>query len=190
MVFDTETTGTDPKQDQAVSLGAISVVSGRLVLGDTFDRTMAAAVAATRSAIVVHGLTPDKVAKGAPPYQVLEEFLLWAGDAVLVAHHASFDLAMLDRVLNARREICIQNLVLDTARLARRVERRADLPYDLDSLLSRYRIPLTVGRHTALGDAVLTARLLQKMLKKLSARGVDTLADLTGPGPLLPLGPG
>lgn len=70
---------------------------------------------------------------------------------------------------------------LDTANLARRVERGPGGRYDLDSLLARHDIPRTGGRHTALGDALLTARLVQKLLKCLAGRGVQTLADLALP---------
>ncbi len=181
VVFDTEATGLDPRSDHAVSLGAVSMTDGRIALGETFGRVIAADAQPSRQSIVVHGLTPDQIADGGGPREVLAEFMLWANDAVLVAHHASFDLAMLNRIAV---EICgcpIQNLVLDTTGLARRVDRGAGDRYDLDALLDRYDIPRTGARHTALGDALLTARLLQKLLKRLAARGVVTLADLALP---------
>lgn len=178
VVLDTETTGLDPRQDHAVSLGAVAVVGGRIVLGDTLCRVIAAEVRPSRRSIVLHGLTPGQIASGSAPRDVLTEFLLWAGDAVLVAHHASFDLAMLNRIAVPLCGAPVQNLVLDTAQLAHRAERGAGRRYDLDSLLERYEIPHSGGRHTALGDALLAARLLQKLLKHFAARGVTTLAGL------------
>jgi DNA polymerase-3 subunit epsilon len=178
IVFDTETTGLDPESDQVVSLAAVAVVGGRIGLGDTFGRIIACETPSSRSSVVVHGLTHDKVAEGDDPAEVLTDFLVWAADATLVAHHAAFDLAMLNPITVAEYGIPIQNLVLDTAHLAQRVEREHGDRYDLDSLLDQYDIPQAGGRHTALGDALLTARLLQKLLKRLAARGLEALADL------------
>jgi DNA polymerase-3 subunit epsilon len=190
VIFDTETTGLDPKKDHAVSLGGVSMTGGRIALGDTFDRIIAADVRPSRNSIVIHGLTPPKIANGGQPCEVLSDFLLWAGDAVLVAHHSAFDLAMLNRTVGLLCGFPIQNLVLDTAHLARYADRRRGrYRYDLDSLLDRYEIPQTPARHTALGDAMLTARLLQKLFKRLAARQINTLAELTlcnqadSPGP-------
>ena len=189
VVFDTETTGLDAQKDQPVSLGAVSVVEGRIVLGDLFRRVIASDASSSRGSIVVHGLTPDKVAKGSRALDAVRDFLIWTGDAILVAHHSAFDVAMLDPIAVAACGTPIQNLVLDTADLARRVGRSEYEQYDLDSLLDRYEVPEGGARHTALGDALLTARLLQKLLKSLAARGVDTLADLAMPGPgALPTG--
>lgn len=182
IVFDTETTGLDPATDQAISLGAVALESGRIVMGDTFDNVMSADKRLSRDSVIVHGITPDRMAKGGVPGDVLGSFLCWAGDAVLVAHHAGFDISMLDRAAKNLLFAPIQNLVLDTASIAARLEQDDGMGYDLDSLLSRYDIPLAGARHSALGDAMLTARLFQKLLKKLTARGVSTLADLAGPG--------
>ncbi len=178
IVFDTETTGLDPKSDQVVSLAAVAVVGGRIALGDTFSRIIACQTPPSRNSVVMHGLTHDKVAEGDDPLEALAEFLVWAADATLVAHHAAFDLAMLDPIAVAGYGVPIQNLVLDTAHLAQRVAREEENRYDLDSLLDRYDIPQAGGRHTALGDALLTARLLQKLLKRLGARDLGALADL------------
>ncbi|MCP4375094.1 MAG: 3'-5' exonuclease [bacterium] len=179
VIFDTETTGLDLRQDHAVSLGAVSMTGGRIVLGDTFDRIIAADAYPSRDSIVVHGLTPGRIAAGSRPCDVLSDFLGWAGNAVLVAHHSAFDLAMLNRVDGLLCGAPIQNLVLDTAHLARHADRRrGGFDYDLDSLLDRYDIPQTGARHTALGDAMLTARLLQKLLKRLAGRHINTLAQL------------
>ena len=179
VIFDTETTGLDPREDHAVSLGAVSMTGGRIALGDTFGRIIAADAQPSRHSIVLHGLTPGKIANGHQPRDVLRDFLLWAGDAVLVAHHSAFDLTMLNRVAVPLCGAPIQNLVLDTAHLARHADRRrGGYRYDLDSLLDRYDIPQSGARHTALGDALLTARLLQKLLKRLAAGRINTLAEL------------
>jgi DNA polymerase-3 subunit epsilon len=179
VIFDTETTGLDPREDHAVSLGAVSMTGGRIALGDTFDRIIAADAHPSRDSIVVHGLTPGKIANGHQPHDVLSDFLLWTGNAVLVAHHSAFDLTMLNRIAVPLCGAPIQNLVLDTAHLARHTDRRrGGHRYDLDSLLDRYDIPHSGARHTALGDAMFTARLLQKLLKHFAARGINTLAEL------------
>jgi len=178
VVLDTETTGLDPAADRAISLGAISIVGGRIHLGDTFHRLLATGVPSTRNSLIVHGLTDATVARGTAPTEALSDFLVWIDDAILVAHHAAFDLAMLNHTSIELHGIPLQNLVLDTTHLAARLERGQQLGYGLDTLLERYAIAGSAERHTALGDAILTARLLLKLLKRLRARGLGSLRDL------------
>lgn len=183
-MLDTEATGLDPRTDRPISLGAVSVMAGRIHLGDTFDRVLTADIPSSRASVIVHGLTPDKVARGSAPQEALGDFMAWAGGAILVAHHAAFDMAMLNPTARELHGLPLQNLVLDTMQLARRLEHGRGHDYSLDSLLDRYEIPHAGDRHTALGDALLTARLLLKLLKRLKARSVTTLRDLAlSPGP-------
>jgi DNA polymerase-3 subunit epsilon len=114
--------------------------------------------------------------------------LAFAGDAVLVAHQAAFDMRMLQKAIAPHRGAKVWNASVDTAQLAKRVEVGSMTPnqargadprnaYQLDSLVERYGIDVP-ERHTAAGDALATALLFQRLLKKAEHRGIRTLGDL------------
>jgi DNA polymerase-3 subunit epsilon len=107
----------------------------------------------------------------------VRSFLAFAGDAVLVAHNARFDLAFLDRETERLTGLRIGSAVLDTVRLARtllagRVARfgLAQLAWFLD----------TAERpcHRALPDARATSELLLALIGLAQERGARTVADL------------
>jgi DNA polymerase-3 subunit epsilon len=137
---------------------------------------------------VIHGLISNDLAGGLPEDEAASRFLAFAGDAVLVAHHAAFDMRMLEKAITPHRGAKVWSPSVDTARLAQRVEdgpmtsnqaRGADprSAYQLDTLVERYGIDIP-ERHTAAGDALATALLFQRLLKKAERRGILTLGDL------------
>lgn len=188
VVFDTETSGLDFAKNRLLSLAAVSMRGFELRLDETFEAVVAQADVGGASAAIVHGLVSSDLAHGVPEDQAAAGFLAFAGDSVLVAHHAAFDLRMLRKALAAYRGVKVWNPVVDTGQLARRVEvgpmssngaRGADdrANYRLDTLVTRYDIEAP-ERHTAAGDALATALLFQRLLRRAESRGIRTLGDL------------
>ena len=171
VAFDTETTGLDLRRgDTAISLGACRIVNSRLLASDSFDMRIDPGRPISPASTAIHGLTDDDVA-GAPPLAVvLPRFRDYVGDAVLLAHNASFDL----RALQASGTV-LNMPVLDTLLISRALDESLD-GHDLDTLAERYGLSFPPGtRHTALGDARVTAELWLALIKRLEARGIDTL---------------
>ncbi len=188
VVFDTETSGLDFSKNRLLSIAGVAMTGFELNLDDTFDAIVAQKDVGGADAAVVHGLISSDLAEGLPECEAVSRFLAYAGDAVLVAHHAAFDLKMLQKGLADCRGAKVWNAAIDTAQLARRVEEgfmsSADAhgaeerePYRLDNLVVRYGIDFP-ERHTAAGDALATALLFQRLLKKAAHRGIRTLGDL------------
>ena len=188
VVFDTETSGLDFSKNRLLSIAGIAMTGFELHLDDTFDAIIAQTDVGGADAAVVHGMISSDLADGLPECEAVSRFLAYAGDAVLVAHHAAFDLKMLQKALADCRGAKVWNSSIDTAQLARRVEvglmTSADAhgaeerePYRLDNLVRRYGIEVP-ERHTAAGDALATALLFQRLLKKAERRGIRTLGDL------------
>jgi len=102
---------------------------------------------------------------------------------VLVGHHLRFDISILNEALKKRHAGKLRNPLIDTRDLALRVEKgrggHDDQPgnYSLDALCQRYHIPGS-DRHTAAGDAYITAILLLKLLGRLRKRGVIKLGEI------------
>lgn len=188
VVLDTETTGFDARQDKVLSVGAVKVQGGQVWVSESFACLVRQEVALGNKSPEVHGLLrPQLTQEGLPEQEALAQLLRFCGNAVLVGHHIGFDLAMVN-VMVRRCGIHgkLLNPCIDTAQLARRLEqprlhpdafRPAD--YTLDALISKYNLP-SEARHTAPGDAFMTAILLLKLLAKARKRGIMTVRELVG----------
>jgi DNA polymerase III subunit epsilon len=159
IIFDTETTGLDPKTgDRMVEIGCIEMV-GRVETGRTFhayfnpDRDM------PPEAERVHGLSATFLATKPRFSERVDELLAFLGDAPLVAHNAGFDFGFLNNelALISRDPISIDRMV-DTVALARKRHPGAKL--SLDALCTRYGIDRSHRvKHGALLDAELLAQV-------------------------------
>lgn len=184
VVFDTETTGLNPRSDRLLSIGAVKVMGNRILTDAPFERTIRQEhLPQHREAIGVHGILPGQSLAGQDETQALQEFLSYIGNAALVGHHLRFDVSILNEALKKRHAGKLRNPLIDTRALALRVEKGRgnydDQPgnYSLDALCQRYHIPGS-DRHTAAGDAYITAILLLKLLGRLRKRGVKVLEEL------------
>ncbi|WP_439881566.1 3'-5' exonuclease [Pontibacter sp. MBLB2868] len=185
VVFDTETTGLDEKQDKVLSIGAVKVRGGQVLVQDSFEFVVRQEIAAGNKSAEVHGLLRQEVGQGVPEPEVLERFLSFIGNAILVGHHVAFDVEMVNGMIR-RSGISgkLHNKTADTAHLAKRLEPRHHSPdsfsrsdYTLDALICKYKLP-TESRHTAAGDAFITAILLLKLLAQAKKRGIETVGEL------------
>jgi DNA polymerase-3 subunit epsilon len=182
VVLDCETTGLDPRRDRIVSIGAVAVRGGEIDLGDTFEALLR--VLHNTAATVVHGITRDETRAGVSEAEALAALLGYLGDGVIVGHHIGHDLAMIDAALARHETPGLLNRHVDTGELARLLEADGagvgqpgfdDL--SLDGLCRHFDIP-PYDRHTAPGDAFLTAQILLRLLRLGQRYGRTTLAAL------------
>jgi DNA polymerase-3 subunit epsilon len=185
VVVDLETTGMDPKTDRVVSVGAFKIADGNILLGEVFEELVNPGRTIPEESIHVHAIMPDMIRSARMAWEVMEDFLSFLGDSILVAHHARFDMFFINRVMREQYGFRLQNLVVDTVLMCRQVVIEAD-PYgqrrgakrcSLDALTERYGIDLP-ERHTALGDAMATAIIFQRLLVEMERAGWGSLRDL------------
>jgi DNA polymerase-3 subunit epsilon len=184
VIFDTETTGLDPKTgDRMVEIGCVEMV-GRVETGRTFhayfnpDRDMP--VEAER----VHGLSAAFLATKPRFKETAAELLEFLGTSNLVAHNAGFDFGFLNNELElaGRPPIAMERMV-DTVALARKKHPGAKL--SLDALCTRYGIDRS---HRVKHGALLDAELLAQVYVELTGGrqiGLGLVADTAPPGPAL-----
>ena len=174
-VFDTETTGLQPGAgDEIIRLGAVRLVNGRLLREETFEQLVDPRRSIPSAGMAYHGITPKMVSMQPTIAQVLQAFHAYAHDSVLVAHNAAFDMRFL-QLKEASTGVVFEQPVLDTLLLSAVVHPN-QASHRLEAIAERFNVPL-VGRHTALGDALVTAEVFQKMLPLLAQMGIHTLGQ-------------
>jgi len=159
IVFDTETTGLDPRSgDRMVEIGCIELFN-LIPTGATFHAYFNPERDMPPGAEAVHGLSRAFLADKPLFHELAEELLAFLGDSPLIAHNAGFDFAFLNAELGvcARDAVCTSRMV-DTVALAKKRHPGAKL--SLDALCTRYGIDRSHRvRHGALLDAELLAQV-------------------------------
>ncbi|WP_418318532.1 exonuclease domain-containing protein [Piscinibacter sakaiensis] len=174
-VFDTETTGLDPSGgDEIIQIGAVRIVSGKLLRSECFEQIIDPRRPIPAASIPIHGITPEQIVGKPTLDQVLPAFRAYAQDTVLVAHNAAFDMRFL-QLKEASTGVAFDLPVLDTLLLSAVVHPNQE-SHRLEAIAERFGITV-IGRHTALGDAMVTAEVLLKLLALLAEQGIVTLGQ-------------
>ena len=182
VVFDTETTGLNVKTDQILSIGAMAVQGWQMDLRDTYETLVYQDYVPVESAVKIHGLLPIQKHEGLPEEEAVISFLQYCKNSILVGHHVQFDVAMINQSLKNLGVGPLSNFALDTNELENRL---AGSYYysnklnvrSLDFLCQKHNITIN-DRHTAAGDAFMTALIFLKQLDQLEKRKVTTLGEL------------
>jgi DNA polymerase III subunit epsilon len=174
-VFDTETTGLKPSEgDRIIQIGATRIVAGRLRLQETFEQLVDPERALSEAGIAIHGIRPEML-QGQPRLgEVLPAFHAFAHETVLVAHNAAFDMRFL-QLAEADTGVRFEQPVLDTLLLSAVVHPKQE-NHSLEAIAARLGVTV-LGRHTALGDAMVTAEVFMKLLPLLEGMGIATLGE-------------
>ena len=154
--LDLETTGMDPARDHILSLAAVPVRDGRVLLSERFERRIHTARSFGIDSIRHHRITPDEASTGEQITDVVRAFLHWLGSRRLLGYNLGFDLDMLGPHVRAATGFALPNATVDLAdEVARRQrQQRPNAPVNLDfaHIADTLGVPM-VERHSALGDA-------------------------------------
>ena len=173
--FDTETTGLEPSAgDEIISIGAVRIVNGRLLKSEVYEQLVDPQRPLNPASARIHRIDAATLV-GQPRIEaVLPAFHKFCEDTVLVAHNAAFDMRFLELKENAA-GVRFEQPVLDTLLLSAVVHPDFD-DHRLEAIAERLGVPV-LGRHTALGDALVTGEVLLRLLALLGERGIATLGE-------------
>ncbi|HEX6249014.1 MAG TPA: exonuclease domain-containing protein [Nocardioidaceae bacterium] len=173
-VFDTETTGLDPAGgDRVISIGAVRVVNGRVLRQETFERLVQPGRSVPAASTAIHGITAEMLDGEPPITEVLPAFERFAEDTVLVGHNVSFDLQFLKQAAPTA-GVELTQPALDTLLLHAALH-PDHTEHTLEAIAGRMGVSV-VGRHTALGDALVTADVFVALMALLRRQGIETLS--------------
>jgi DNA polymerase-3 subunit epsilon len=170
VIYDLETTGLDPEQDEFIQIAAMRFTAGSLCSQDTF-----ASFAKPRRAISSFiesytGVGNRHVAHANRPEEVLKEFSTWSGDSTLIAHNGlRFDSKFLAATCRRHRLPMREVHSLDSIHMSKMLfGKTRGTGHSLDHLVSRLRIDSQgVRRHDARGDVEILGRAVAGMWQKL-----------------------
>ena len=172
-VFDTETTGLNPSGgDAIIQIGAARIVNGKLLRQESFEQLVDPGRTIPAETIPIHGIRQDMVDGQPRIAAVLPVFHAFAQDTVLVAHNAAFDMRFLQLQEKAT-GVVFRQPVLDTLLLSAVVHPQQE-SHRLEAIAERLNVTVH-GRHTALGDALVTAEIWLRLVPLLAQQGIFTL---------------
>lgn len=175
VVFDTETTGLNPSGgDEIISIAGVRVYNGKIIEDEMFDELVNPQRSIPLTSLEIHEIYPEMLKDKLTIEKVLPKFYEFVDNAVLVAHNAAFDMRFIqlkERVAGVK----FENPVLDTLLLSL-VCNPKQQTHNLEDIAKRCGIEI-IGRHTALGDSIVTAEVLLKLIPILESMGIKTLGD-------------
>lgn len=165
VVFDTETTGLDVRSDVILSVGAIAISGNSIIVNDYLEVFVQQDVFKTES-VSIHGILKDGKEKKLTETQAIIRFLDFVKDSTLVGHHVRFDVNMVNAALQRMGLGKLKNHNMDTDIMYQKFK---GLPEDqhssLDKLCQIFKIQKS-DRHTAAGDAFITALIFLRLKNK------------------------
>ena len=177
VVLDTETTGFSFKNDRILSIGALRIINGSIKAKDAFEVFLEQDTF-KKNTVEIHGIIKEGKIARIPEVEGLKKLLELSCNAIIIAHHTAFDIGMLNHALKRNGLPKLKNKTLDTAILYKKAlpksEQKSEGNHSLDELADKYGIPKT-DRHTALGDAYITAISFLHIIEKLKPASTKAL---------------
>lgn len=173
--FDMETTGLDPKHDRVIECAAVRIRLGQVCEQDTFQSLVNPGVPIPARSTSIHGIIDRDVAEATDFRSMIHDFARWSGPSVFIGYGIDFDLAVLSKEHQRLGMLWTPCPTLDILPLIP----FADLNlknFGLETVAKELGIA-TTGRHRALADAMMTARVFTALVPLWKKAGIITLAE-------------
>lgn len=167
VAFDLETTGLNPKYDKIIEIGAVRIRNGEPA--DTFSAFVNPAKSLPTRIVELTGIRDADVASAPYIEELLDPFLAFVGDDVLLGHNILFDYSFVKKAaVNQKRTF--EKMGIDTLRIAKRFLSELE-SRQLSFLCDYYRIELDA--HRALNDAIAAHKLYRILAREYGAQECD-----------------
>ncbi len=173
IVFDIETTGLSNRNCKIIEIGAVKIKEGRIL--DTIDFFVDPEEPIPPEITELTSITDDMVKGQIKEREAVEKFLAFAGDRLLIAHNANFDVGFI-RIAADRHGIPFNNTYLDTVGLSRYVNPELK-KHKLDIIAEHYKLH-EFNHHRASDDAEMLAEIFFIMMDRLKSEGIHTFPHM------------
>ena len=174
VVFDLETTGLSPKNNEIIEIGAVKIKNNEIV--DDYQSFVKPDQNIPSKITDLTGINNDMVADADKISKVLNDFIDFIGDSILVAHNADFDYSFLQSAFQKSKNNEAEYPILDTLALSRALLDGIK-NHKLNTLAKYFNVNLE-NHHRADDDAEATAEILLNFLEMLKKKDYDKLEDI------------
>jgi len=166
VVFDTETTGLNPKKDEILSIGAVKIKGNKIITSQKFELFVKPTKQINEASIKIHKIRNIDLQNGMEANAAIESFLHFIGACPLVGYYLEFDVAMVNRYVKRLLGINLPNPQIEVSGLYhdKKIKMIPDGVIDLrfDVIMKELDLPI-FGKHDALNDAIMTAMMYIKL---------------------------
>jgi DNA polymerase-3 subunit epsilon len=169
VVFDTETTGLNPKKDEILSIGAVKIKDNKILTSKTFEMFVQNSCNISSESKKIHGIREVDLLNAKTTLEVIPEFLKFIGSRPLVGYYLEFDVAMINKYLKPLLGIKLPNKQIEVSEIYynQKIEfiPQGNIDLRFDTILQNCGIP-DMGAHNAVNDAIMTAMIFLKLNSK------------------------
>lgn len=166
VVFDTETTGLNPKKDEILSIGAVKIKGNKILTSQKFEMFLRPTKDIKEESIKIHQIRNIDLQNGCKPQEAIEAFLHFIGSCPLVGYYIEFDVAMINQYTKRLLGIKLPNPQIEISGIYhdKKIKFIPDATIDLrfDVIMKDLGLE-TFGKHDALNDAIMTAMIYLKL---------------------------
>jgi len=166
VVFDTETTGLNPKKDEILSIGAVKIKGNKILTSQTFEVYIKNSKEISSKSIEIHGIRPCDLENARSADEAVREFLNFIGGRTLVGYYLEFDVSMINKYLIPMLGIYLPNKMIEISEIYYDAQittiPQGNIDLRFDTILTTCDIP-DMGAHNAVNDAIMSAMMFLKL---------------------------
>ncbi|MFT7859415.1 MAG: 3'-5' exonuclease [Sulfurimonas sp.] len=166
VVFDTETTGLDPKKDEILSIGAVKIKDNKILTSQTFEVYLKNSIEIDPKSIEIHKIRPCDLENALDSETAIKEFLRFIGSSKLVGYYLEFDIEMINKYTRPLLGIELPNETVEVSELyfdkTITLIPQGNIDLRFDTIMQSFDLP-SMGAHNAVNDAIMTAMIYLKL---------------------------
>jgi len=168
VVFDTETTGLNPKVDDILSIGAVIIRDNKILTSKTFEVFIKNSYEITPESIAIHRIRNCDLIDAKSTEEATKSFLNFIGSRPLVGYYLEFDIKMINKYIKPMLGVTLPNKSIEVSEIYfdKTIELipQGNIDLRFDTILAKCGVP-NMGAHNAVNDAIMTAMIYLKLTK-------------------------
>jgi len=166
VVFDTETTGLNPKKDEILSIGAVKIKDNKILTSQTFEVFINNSCEISSQSTKIHGIRKIDLIDAKTTLEAIPEFLEFIGSRPLVGYYLEFDIAMINKYIKPMYGITLPNQQIEISEIYYNQKIKfipqGNIDLRFDTILENCLVP-NMGTHNAVNDAIMTGLIYLKL---------------------------